>query len=162
MNLENNLVKDIVKEKQKISEKKYKNFKQRIDFGCKESITIVKKVWLFVLIGVGIGAIIHGLVPEEYLQNIASRTGLFSVPLATLLGIPLYANCAAIIPIALVLVQKGIPLGTAIAFMMATAALSLPEAVILRRVMNLSLIGVFFGIVALSIVFIGYLFNILI
>lgn len=162
MNLEKNLVKDIVKEKQKIAEKRYENFKERINFGYNESITIVKKVWLFVLIGVGIGALLHGLVPKEYLQNLASKTGLFSVPLATLLGVPLYANCAAIIPVALVLVQKGIPLGTAMAFMMATTALSLPEAVILRRVMNLKLIAIFFGIVASSIVVIGYLFNVLI
>ncbi|MBU0628163.1 MAG: permease [Nanoarchaeota archaeon] len=162
MKLEKNLVKDIAIRAQNISEKRFKLFKDRIRYGYDEAISIVKKVWLYVLIGVGIGAILHGYVPQEYLQDLVSKTGLFSVPLATLLGIPLYANCAAIIPIALVLVQKGIPLGTAMAFMMATAALSLPEAVILRRVMNLKLIGIFFGIVGLSIVVIGYLFNFLV
>ena len=162
MNLEKNMVKDIAIQAQKLSEKRYKNFKERINFGYNEATSIVKKVWPYVLIGVGLGAILHGYIPKEFLQNLVSKTGFFSVPIATLIGVPLYANCAAIIPIALVLVQKGIPLGTAMAFMMATAALSLPEAVILRRVMNLKLIGIFFGIVAASIVVIGYLFNVLV
>ena len=159
MKLEKNLVKDMVKTAQNVSETKYRNFRGRINFGYNEAICIVKKVWIYVLIGVGLGAVLHGYVPQEFLQNLVSKTGFFSVPLATLMGVPLYANCAAIIPIALVLVQKGIPLGTVLSFMMATAALSLPEAVILRRVMNLKLIGIFFGIVALFIMVIGYLFN---
>lgn len=127
----------------------------------KEAIDITKKMWLWVLFGVGIGAIIHGFVPEELVQLIIGKGGLFSVPIATIIGIPLYANCAAIIPVALVLFEKGFPLGTALAFMMATAALSLPEAVILRKVMKLKLIAVFFGIVALGIVLLGYVFNFL-
>ncbi len=162
MNLEKHLVKDFAIKRQNLSEKKFKNFKERIKFGYDEASSITKKVWPYVLMGVGLGAVLHGYIPKEFLQNLVSKTGFFSVPIATLIGVPLYANCAAIIPVALVLVQKGIPLGTAMAFMMATAALSLPEAVILRRVMNLKLIGIFFGIVALFIMVIGYLFNVLV
>jgi uncharacterized membrane protein YraQ (UPF0718 family) len=88
-------------------------------------------------------------------------TGIFSVPLATLLGIPMYGSCAAIVPVAVVLFQKGIPLGTALAFMMAMAALSLPEAIMLRRIMRLKLIAIYFGLTALAIIFTGYLLNLL-
>ena len=89
------------------------------------------------------------------------KTGVFTVPIAAMIGVPMYGSCAAIVPIAVVLFQKGIPLGTALAFMMATAALSLPEAIILRRVMKLKLIAIFFGIVTLAIIFTGYIFNVL-
>jgi len=90
-----------------------------------------------------------------------SKTGYFSVPLAVLIGVPMYGSCAAIVPIAVVLFQKGFPLGTALAFMMAVAALSLPEAIMLRRVMKLKLIAIFFGITTLGIIFTGYVFNFL-
>jgi len=139
----------------------YKDMKSRVMFGYREASTIVKRLWLWVLVGVGVGAAIHGFVPEQTIQSLIGAGGAFTVPLAVLLGVPLYANCAAIVPIALVLFQKGVPLGTALAFMMATAALSLPEAVILRRVMRIQLILVFFGIVSAAIVFTGYLFNFL-
>ena len=114
------------------------------------------------MIGVGIGAILHGFVPAETIQGIVSKGGILAVPIATLAGVPLYTNCAAVVPVAMVLFEKGVPLGTALAFMMASAALSLPEAVILRRAMKLELIAIFFGIVALGIMLIGFAFNFLV
>jgi len=139
----------------------YEGIKDRIYFGLNEAKTIVKKLILWVLIGVGLGALIHNYIPDEAIQSIIAKTGVFSVPIATLLGVPMYGNCAAIVPIAVVLFRKGIPLGTALAFMMATAALSLPEAAILKRAMKLRLIMIFFGITTLAIIFTGYLFNLL-
>ncbi len=162
MGLEKHLVKDLfTKNSHMKKEVKYEGFKERISFGINEASKITKKLWIWVLVGVGIGAMIHNYVPQELIQSAISKTGFLTVPIAVLLGIPMYGSCVAIVPIAVVLFQKGIPLGTALAFMMATSALSLPEAVILRRAMNLRLILIFFGIVALGIVLTGYLFNIL-
>lgn len=162
MKLEKYIEKDIVtRNEEKACEIKTKGIKQRIVFGINEAICIVKKLWLWVLIGVGLGALIHNYVPQTMIQSIVSKTGVFSVPIATLIGVPMYGSCAAIVPIAVVLFQKGFPLGTALAFMMAVAALSLPEAVMLRRAMKLKLIAIFFGITTLGIISTGYLFNIL-
>jgi uncharacterized membrane protein YraQ (UPF0718 family) len=105
--------------------------------------------------------LIHNYIPQETIQSIMGKAGNFSVPIATLLGVPLYGSCAAIVPIAVALFRKGIPLGTALAFMMAISALSFPEAVILKRAMKLRLIAIFFGIVALAIILTGYIFNFL-
>lgn len=145
----------------KIKEKKYNKFKERIVYGLNEAASIVKKFWLWVLIGVGIGALAHNYIPQEFVQSVISKGGIFTVPIATLIGVPLYAGCAAILPIAVVLFQKGIPLGTALSFMMSTSALSLPEAIILKRAMKLKLIIIFFGIVTAGIILTGYLFNLL-
>jgi len=162
MKLEKHLVKDLIAKKIKLEkEVKYKTIKNRVSFGIHESISITKKLWIWILVGVGIGALIHNYVPQELIQSIISKTGIFMVPIAVALGVPMYGSCATIVPIAVVLFNKGIPLGTALAFMMATAALSLPEAVILRRAMKLKLIAIFFGIVTLAIIITGYLFNIL-
>jgi uncharacterized membrane protein YraQ (UPF0718 family) len=120
---------------------------------------ILAKIGLWVLAGIGLGALIHNLVPAETIQSVVGRAGIWSVPLATALGVPMYGSCAAIVPIAVVLFQKGVPLGTALAFMMAVTALSLPEAVMLRRAMRLPLIAIFFGVTTLGIILIGYLFN---
>ncbi|MFB3919877.1 MAG: permease [Candidatus Velamenicoccus archaeovorus] len=136
-------------------------FRDRLAYGWRESSTIVHKIWLWVLAGVALGALIHNYVPQEAVHSIMARTGFFSVPVATLLGVPMYGSCAAIVPVAIVLFQKGIPLGTALAFMMAIAALSLPEAVMLRRAMRLHLILVFFGLTTIAIIVTGYLFNFL-
>ncbi|MBN2482826.1 MAG: permease [Candidatus Omnitrophica bacterium] len=133
--------------------------KSRIIFGINEAISIVKKLWLWIIVGVGLGAVIHNYVPQDMVETLISKTEGFTVLIATVLGVPMYGSCAAIVPIAVVLFQKGIPLGTALSFMMATAALSLPEAVLLRRAMRMRLILIFFGITALGIVAIGYLFN---
>lgn len=159
MNLEKHLVKDLITKKMGAKEVKYNSLKSRVSFGVNEAVSIVKKIWIWVLFGVGIGAVVHNYVPSEFVGRVIDAGGIFTVPIAVLLGVPMYGSCAAIVPIAVVLFQKGIPLGTALAFMMATAALSLPEAIILRRAMKLKLIAIFFGIVTLAIVFTGYLLN---
>ncbi|MBM3309006.1 MAG: permease [Candidatus Altiarchaeales archaeon] len=158
LNLEKHLEKDVTSG---VVDDKFvfKSFKSRVGFGFNEALSIVKRLWFWVLVGVGVGAAIHGYIPEETIHAIISAGGVFTVPIAVLIGVPLYANCAALVPIALVLFQKGVPLGTALAFMMATSTLSLPEAVILRRIMRLHLIITFFGIVTAAIIFTGYAFN---
>lgn len=133
----------------------------RIRFGIHESVSIIKKIWIWVVVGVGIGALIHNYVPREAIESIMKTTGVFSVPLAVLIGVPIYGSCAAIVPIAVVLFQKGVPLGTAMGFMMAVSALSLPEAIMLRRAMKLPMIGAFFLVVTIYIIIIGYLLNFL-
>ena len=120
---------------------------------------IVGNVWLYVLIGVGAGAGIHGYVPEDFMASIMGRGAWWSVPLAVLIGVPMYSNAAGIIPIVQALLGKGAALGTVLAFMMSVIALSLPEAIILRKVLKPRLIATFFGIVALGILIVGYLFN---
>ena len=124
--------------------------------GVKE---IVGKVWPYVIVGIGIGAVIHGFVPESALANIMGKQAWWSVPAAVLLGIPLYSNAAGVIPIVGALIEKGASVGTALAFMMAVVGLSLPEMIILRRVLKPQLIAVFIGVLALAIVTTGYLFN---
>jgi len=161
MRLERFIVSDMAPQENQEEDIRFENFRSRIRFGIKESIVVIKKIWHWILIGVGIGAIIHNYVPSETIQGIIAKAGIFSVPIAVVLGVPLYGSCAAIVPIAMVLFEKGIPLGTALAFMMAVAALSLPEAVMLRRAMKLQLIFIFFGITTLAIIFTGYLFNFL-
>jgi uncharacterized membrane protein YraQ (UPF0718 family) len=133
----------------------------RLRYGFDEAVSVIKQIWIWVIVGVGIGAFIHNYVPQDTIHSLMSATGIFSVPIATVLGVPMYGSCAAIVPIAVVLFQKGIPLGTALAFMMAMAALSLPEAIMLRRTMHLKLIGIYFGITTLAIIFTGYLLNVL-
>ena len=163
MHLERYLVKDMVTPDSDVFSNGVKtwSFKNRIIFGINEAKSIVNKLWVWILVGVGVGALIHNYIPQEAVQNIVGKTGFFSVPIATLLGVPLYGSCAAILPIAIVLFQKGFPLGTALAFMMGVSALSLPEAIMLRRVMKLKLIAIFFGVTTLAIILTGYLFNLL-
>ncbi|MFH1785568.1 MAG: permease [Candidatus Micrarchaeota archaeon] len=162
MNMEKYLVKDITtSNKTSKTEKKFSSFAKRLIFGYNEAKNITNKLWFWVLLGVGAGAIIHGFIPEELITSIVSSGGIFAVPLAVLVGVPIYANCNAVVPIAVVLFQKGVPLGTALAFIMAAAALSLPEAIILRRAMKLKLLALFFLLVTLGIILIGYLFNFL-
>lgn len=139
----------------------FNKFSDRIRFGLDESFSILKKIWKWVLLGVGIGAVIHNYVPRETIQSVIGASGIFGIPMAVLLGVPMYGSCASIVPIAVVLFQKGVPLGTAMSFMMAMAALSLPEAVLLRRAMKLKLILVFFSMVTFYIILIGYLLNFL-
>lgn len=144
-----------------VCEIKAKGIKERIIFGINEAVCVIEKLWIWVLAGVGLGAFIHNYIPQSAVQAVATKTGFFSVPLAALVGVPMYGSCAAIVPIAVALFQKGFPLGTALAFMMAVAALSLPEAIMLRRAMKPRLIFIFFGITTLGIIFTGYLFNLL-
>ena len=139
---------------------KYKpTLDERIRDAAHSSREIVGKVWPYVIIGIGIGAFIHGFVPEDYLAKVMGASAWWSVPAAVLLGIPLYANAAGIIPVVSALVEKGAAIGTVLAFMMAVVALSLPEMLILKRVIKLPLIIMFITIVGCSIVFMGYLFN---
>jgi len=163
MRLERFLVTDLIERRNNNDNnvEEYPTFIRRLRFGYRESTSIVRKIWVWVLLGVGIGVIIHNYVPQEVMEGIIAKTGGFSVPIATLLGVPMYGSCAAIVPIAVVLFQKGIPLGTALAFMMAIAALSLPEAIMLRRAMKLKLIAIFFGVTTAAIILIGYMFNFL-
>ena len=122
---------------------------------------ITGKVWPYVIIGIGVGAGIHGYVPEEALVGVMGKDAWWSVPAAVLLGVPLYSNAAGVIPIVSALMEKGASLGTVLAFMMSVVGLSLPEAIILRRVLKLPLLAIFFGTVAIAIILTGYLFNLI-
>lgn len=123
------------------------------------TLQIIKKIWLYVLLGVGLGAWIHGYVPDNFLAKFANAAKWYDVPLAVLIGVPLYSNAAGIIPLISSLIEKGLSLGTALAFMMAVTGLSLPEFLILKRIMKWKLILIFAAIVAIGIVIVGYLFN---
>ncbi len=123
---------------------------------------ILKKIWLYVLGGIAIGALVHGYVPQDFLLKYAGPSNPLAVPVAVLLGVPLYSNAAGVIPIVEALMDKGLPLGTTLAFMMAVTALSFPEMVILSQVLKRQLIATFIAIVSLSIVLVGYIFNLLI
>ncbi|MEI8078982.1 MAG: permease [bacterium] len=131
----------------------------RIRYGVDAVKEIVGRVWLYVLLGIAVGAGIHGYVPENFMAAIMGKDAWWSVPLAVLLGVPMYSNAAGIIPIVQALLGKGAALGTVLAFMMAVIGLSLPEAIILRKVLKPRLLAVFFGIVAVGITAVGYLFN---
>ncbi|MFA4817874.1 MAG: permease [Parcubacteria group bacterium] len=135
------------------------NFRQRIQYAKNYTQNIIKKVWLYIVIGIGIGAWMHGYVPANFLAQYASSDKWYAVPLAVLIGIPLYSNAAGIIPLVGVLTEKGVAMGTSLAFMMAVTGLSLPEFMILKKVMKVKLILIFAGIVGLGIIFTGYLFN---
>jgi uncharacterized membrane protein YraQ (UPF0718 family) len=134
-------------------------WKDRIDFGISESRSITLKVLPYIIIGITIGAIIHGYAPADFLVNIAGENNPLAVPIAVLIGIPLYSNAAGMIPIMEVLTSKGMAMGTALAFMMAVIGLSLPEMIILRKVIKLKLILIFAGILFVSFTLTGYLFN---
>ncbi|MFC1478246.1 permease [Candidatus Margulisiibacteriota bacterium] len=160
MNLEKYLVRDMITyHANGVKELSFPTFMSRVQYGISESSGITKKIWKWVVLGVAIGAIIHNYVPRETIQSLIGKGGVFTVPIATLLGVPMYGSCAAILPIAMVLFKKGLSLGTVLAFLMAVSALSLPEAIILRREMKTKLILIFFGVVTAGIIFTGYLFN---
>lgn len=137
------------------------SFIQRIPTIIKEAFGIVKSVFVYVLIGIAIGAAMHGYVPEGFFEQYIGKDTWFAVPLAVLLGIPMYANAAGIIPVIQVFVAKGIPIGTSLAFMMAVVGLSIPEATLLKKVMTTKLVFIFFGVVAGCIMISGYLFNLI-
>lgn len=133
--------------------------KERITYAKDYTLDILKKVWPYVLVGIGLGAWIHGYVPADFLAQYAGSDKWYAVPLAVLIGTPLYSNAAGIIPLVSALTEKGVSMGTTLAFMMAVTALSLPEFMILKRVMKTRLIILFASIVGLGIIFTGYLFN---
>ncbi len=134
-------------------------FSDRMKEAAEYTKDILHKIWLYVLLGVGAGAFIHGYVPTEFVASVAGSGNPFAVPIATLLGVPMYSNAAGVMPLIEVLTAKGMLIGTALSFMMAVTALSLPEAMILKRVMSIKLILIFFGVVTLGIIGVGYLFN---
>lgn len=136
-------------------------FRDKLVYARDYTRDLLKKIWPYVVIGVGLGAFIHGYVPQDFLARWAGRDNPFAVPVAVALGVPLYSNAAGVIPIVSALTQKGMAIGTVLAFMMAVTALSLPEAIILSNVLKRRLLLTFFGIVATAIVFVGYLFNII-
>jgi hypothetical protein len=131
----------------------------RIRFGYEAVKEIVGKVWIYVAIGIAVGAGAHGFVPEDYMAALMGKSAWYSVPLSVIIGVPLYSNAAGIIPIVSVLIEKGAALGTSLAFMMAVIGLSLPEMIILKKVLKLPLILTFIAIVATGIMIVGFLFN---
>jgi uncharacterized membrane protein YraQ (UPF0718 family) len=134
-------------------------WEERIKRAVESAREIVGKVWLFVIVGIGIGAFIHGFVPQDALTGIMGKGAWWSVPVSVILGIPLYSNAAGIIPIVSAMLSKGASLGTVLAFMMSVVGLSLPEAVILKRVLKTPLLITFFVVIAISIILTGYMFN---
>jgi len=141
------------------SEEEKLPFIKRIHLGYDAVKEIVGKVWIYVALGILVGAGAHGYVPEDFMVALMGKSAWYSVPLSILIGIPLYSNAAGIVPIVSVLIEKGASLGTALAFMMSVIGLSLPEMVILRKVLKIQLIAVFVGVVSLGIICVGYLFN---
>ncbi len=135
------------------------SFTDRLKKAWEYTADILKKVWAYVLVGIALGAFIHGYVPTDFIVDIAGNDAWYAVPLATLLGVPMYSNAAGVMPLVQVLVEKGMSMGTALSFMMAITALSLPEAMILKRILSTKLIVIFFSVVAFGIMLIGYLFN---
>jgi uncharacterized membrane protein YraQ (UPF0718 family) len=134
-------------------------FVDRLRAGVEAVREIVGKVWLWIIAGIAAGAFIHGYVPNDLLASIMGKDAWWSVPAAVLLGIPMYSNAAGIIPVVEALLGKGAALGTVLAFMMSVIALSLPEIIILRKVLSIKLIVVFVGVVGTGILMVGFLFN---
>lgn len=137
------------------------NFKQRLPIIWAEAIKIIKGIVPYVVVGIAIGALMHGYIPEGFFEQYMSKDNFFAVPIATILAIPMYSNASGILPVVQVLVAKGVALGTAISFMMGVVALSLPEAMLLKKVMTLKLIAIFFAVVTICIIISGYVFNLI-
>lgn len=135
------------------------SLEQRIAYGYDAVKDILSRIWIYVLLGIAIGSIIHGYIPEDYLVSFMNKSSWYSVPLSVAIGIPLYSCSAGAVPIAFALIGKGVPLGTALAFMMSVIGLSLPEMIILKKVLKIRLILIFVGILAIGITLVGYLFN---
>jgi uncharacterized membrane protein YraQ (UPF0718 family) len=157
-------VKEILKNKQAIGVDEafeQQTFLQRIPLIIQEAWGIVKGVSLYILAGIAIGGIMHGYIPTGFFETYITKENPFAVPIAVLVGIPMYSNAAGVLPIIEVLVQKGIPIGTAIAFSMAVVGLSVPEGMLLKKIMSTKMLFIFFGVVALCIIISGYLFNLI-
>lgn len=140
-------------------EEEKQSLSQRFPGILKEAYDIVKGVALYIIIGIAIGGLMHGFIPTGFFEAYITKENSFAVPIAVILGIPMYSNAAGVIPVIQVLVAKGVPLGTAIAFMMGVIGLSLPEAMLLKKVMNWTLIAVYFGTIGFFMILSGYLFN---
>jgi len=135
------------------------SFSQKIDYARNYTAELLKKIWPYVIIGIGLGGIVHGYIPTDFVVKYAGPDNPFAVLIAVLIGVPLYSNAAGMIPVVQALVGKGMAMGTVLAFMMSVTAISFPEAVILKNVLKMRLIYIFFGIVAVGIIIVGYLFN---
>jgi len=160
MNLEKYILLDVKPIEGELKEVEVKMTpKQRAKEAWNYTYDIFKQIWVYVLIGVGVGALIHGYVPADFIAKYAGGDNWYGVPLAVVLGIPMYSNAAGVMPLVEVLTDKGMLLGTALSFMMAITALSLPEAMILKKILHTKLIAIFFGTVGFGIICIGYLFN---
>jgi uncharacterized membrane protein YraQ (UPF0718 family) len=131
----------------------------RISVGVQAVKEIFSKIWLYLILGIAVGAIVHGYVPEDYLASLMGKSRWYSVPLSVLIGVPLYSCSAGAVPIASALIEKGVPVGTALAFMMSVIGISLPELIILKKVLKLPFILTFVGIIATGIMLVGYLLN---
>jgi hypothetical protein len=157
-------VKKILENKQ-VADENYEEekqtFLQRLPGIGKEALGIVKGVSIYILIGIAIGGLMHGFIPTGFFEAYISKDNPFAVPIATIIGVPMYSNAAGVLPIMQVLVQKGIPIGTAIAFMMAVVGLSIPEGLLLKKVMTTKMLLIFFGVVTTCIIISGYLFNLI-
>ncbi|OHD67924.1 MAG: hypothetical protein A2W19_06660 [Spirochaetes bacterium RBG_16_49_21] len=142
-------------------EERKTTFTERIQAGYVAVIEIVSKVWIYIVIGIGVGAGIHGYVPENFMASIMGKSAWWSIPLAVIIGVPMYSNAAGIIPVVQALLEKGASLGTTLAFMMSVIGLSLPEMIILKKVLKLPLIFIFVSVVAVGIMIVGYVFNLI-
>lgn len=162
MNVENLIEESVFQNNNNYQDAKIKiKWKTRINYAKKYTVDIIRKIGIYIIIGIGIGAIIHGYIPADFLAQYAGEDKWYGVLIATLVGVPLYSNAAGIIPLVSVLTEKGVAMGTVLAFMMSVTALSFPEFMILRRVMKLKLLLIFASIVSLGIIITGYLFNFL-
>ena len=159
LKLEGEVEEFVYKIRQKKLSEKPMSWKQRLEFGKTETRDIVLRVAPFLVLGIGIGALMHGYVPVGFLSELAGMGNPLAVPIAVLVGVPLYSNAAGVLPIVQVLIDKGMAMGTALAFMMSVTALSLPEMIILRKVLKPKLIAIFAGILALSFIVMGLIFN---
>ena len=148
-------------EKEGEFEDENQNFLQRLPNIFKEAFSIIKGVFWYIIIGIAIGGLMHGFIPTGFFEAYISKENPLAVPLAVILGVPMYSNAAGVLPIIQVFVQKGIPIGTAIAFMMAVVGLSFPEMMLLKKVMTFKLIAIFFGVITFFIILSGYFFNII-
>ncbi|MCK9455525.1 permease [Sulfurimonas sp.] len=160
-----NLEKEVLIEVKPIDDLSYTQervlFSSRLKEAWEYTVDIFKKIYLYVIIGVGIGAFIHGYVPTDFISKYAGGDAWYAPVVGVVMGIPMYSSAAGILPLIEVLTQKGMLLGTALSFMMAVVALSLPEAMILKRVLSMKLIAIFFGVVGFGILLVGYLFNLI-
>jgi uncharacterized protein len=137
------------------------HFSTRISLGINAVKEIVSKVWIYIILGIAVGAGIHGYVPENFMAGLMGKSAWWSVPIAVIIGVPMYSNAAGIIPIVQALIEKGASLGTVLAFMMSVIGLSLPETIILKKVLKIQLIIIFVSVVAVGIIIVGYLFNLI-
>ncbi len=141
--------------------KEKQSFKKRLPVIWYEALTIIKGILPYLLLGIALGGLMHGYIPKGFFEDFMGKDNWLAVPISTVLAVPMYSNASGILPVVQVFVDKGVPLGTAIAFMMAVVGLSLPEAMLLKKVMTWKLIGIFFGTVTICIIISGYLFNLI-